>query len=154
VIPDDEGIVVVRHLKDGEIYDLLPGGGVELGETLEEALKREVLEETGLTCDVGAPLFINDTIAPDGSRHVVQITFMATCTGGELDMHPADERVMGPHTVPVALLTYLDLRPPMAEQLLAASTAGFPATAAYLGSLWTDDEAGITETGATPVTDR
>jgi len=154
VIPDEEGIVLVRHRKDGEVYDLLPGGGVELGETLEIALKREVLEETGLTCDIGAPLFINDTIAPDGSRHVVQITFLATRTGGDLCMDPTDERVMAPHTVPVALLAYLDLRPPMAEQLLAASVAGYPATAAYLGALWTDDTAGITETGATPVTDR
>jgi len=154
VIPDDEGLVLVRHRKDGEVYDLLPGGGVERGETLEEALRREVLEETGLTCDVGHPLFINDSIAPDGSRHVVQITFLATRTGGEIDMDPADERVLAAHFVPVDLLAYLDLRPPMAEQLLAAATAGYPATTLYLGALWTDDTSGITETGATPATDR
>jgi ADP-ribose pyrophosphatase YjhB (NUDIX family) len=150
VIPDEEGLVLVRHRKNGEIYDLLPGGGVEPGETLEAALKREVLEETGLTCDVGHPLFINDSIAPDGSRHVVQITFLATRTGGEIDMDPSDERVLAAHFVPVSLLAYLDLRPPMAQQLLAAATTGYPATTRYLGALWTDDASGITETEQHP----
>ena len=154
IIPDEDGIILVRHQKGDQAYDLLPGGGVEAGETLEAALKREVLEETGLTCQVLDPLFINDSIAPDGTRHVVQITFLVRPTGGELRVDPEDPRVLAPHTVSVELLGYLDLRPPMAAELQESAATGFNTGMRYLGPLWTDDGTGITETGATPATDR
>lgn len=153
VIPCDGGIVVVRHLKNGRSYHLLPGGGVEMGESLAAALSREVLEETGLTCDVAAPLFVNDSIAPDGSRHVVQLTFLAHVTGGSLLHTPSDARVAGAEVVTIEALSSLDLRPPMAEALLEAVAAGYCAPAVYLGQLWSELPHGITEAGEAPATD-
>jgi 8-oxo-dGTP diphosphatase len=41
-------ILMVRHEHDGRNYWTLPGGGVEPGEPLEEAVLREVVEETHL----------------------------------------------------------------------------------------------------------
>jgi len=153
IIPSDGGIVVVRHLKDGQTYHLLPGGGVEAGESLQEALVREVREETGLACEIAAPLFINDSIAPDGSRHVVQITFLAHTCGGTLGAGTVDERVSGVEIVPLEGLEALDLRPPMAKDLIVAVQAGYCAPTRYLGRLWSESSAGITEAGETPATD-
>ena len=46
----DGAILMVRHEHEGEAYWTLPGGGVEPGETPEQAIVREVLEEV---CVVG-----------------------------------------------------------------------------------------------------
>jgi len=56
VIQDDE-IVLIRRIKNGEEYYTFPGGTVEEGESPEETVKREIKEELGLTCTVGEPLF-------------------------------------------------------------------------------------------------
>lgn len=48
VIIKDGKILLIRRVKNGEEYYVFPGGSVEEGETQEEALKREMKEETGL----------------------------------------------------------------------------------------------------------
>jgi ADP-ribose pyrophosphatase YjhB (NUDIX family) len=139
VIPLEGSIVLVRHVKDGVGYHLLPGGGVETGETLGDALVREVREETGLESRVVRPLLLNDSIAPDGSRHVVQVTFLAEMTGGELGGPSQDARVAGIELVDAEVLPTLDLRPPMGEELRLMARDGFAAPARYLGPLWSED---------------
>lgn len=43
-----ESVLLIHRFRDGMEYWVLPGGGVEDEETLEEALRREVMEETSL----------------------------------------------------------------------------------------------------------
>jgi len=50
IIVKDNQILLVHRRKEGREYWVLPGGGIEEGEAGEEAIKREVKEETGLSC--------------------------------------------------------------------------------------------------------
>jgi len=135
----DGKVVLVRHRAGSSTYHLLPGGGVDYRETVEEALIREVREETGLKARIGRPLFVSDTIDPHGSRHVVNLTFSAEIIGGEVSDSPMDRRVEAVELVSPEDLPTLDLRPPMAAHLLTALSEGLDHTSArYLGSLFVE----------------
>lgn len=132
----DGRIVLVRHRAGDSTYHLLPGGGVDYRETLETALVREVLEETGLHIEVDQPILLNDTIDPVGPRHVVNITFNAHVTGGTLLEHSGDPRVEAIELVATDDLTALDFRPPMASHVIDFVSKR-STEAMYLGSLFT-----------------
>jgi 8-oxo-dGTP diphosphatase len=65
----------------------LPGGALEVGEKLREAVAREVLEETGLEVEVGAVLEVIDSIFPDAEGrtqyHFVIVDYLCRPQRGE-----------------------------------------------------------------------
>jgi len=137
IIVRDGEILLVRHVKHGKTYWLLPGGGVHYGQTLEDALVREIKEETNLDVVVERPVMINDSVPPDRHRHVLNICFTARVTGGTL-LTEENAVLKEARFVPIDTLADLPLfRPDIRTPLLDAYNRGFPETL-YLGNIWTD----------------
>jgi len=74
--------LIKRGNEPGRGLWAVPGGKVQLGESLKAAAKREALEETGLVVDVGDVAWVGEHLTV--SRHIVLIDFYARAESGEL----------------------------------------------------------------------
>jgi 8-oxo-dGTP diphosphatase len=132
-------LLLCRHEKPGKEYWLLPGGGVDSGESLVDALQRELAEEVGLHDEMPleGPIAIVDSIAPVRSfaaKHVVHIIFSGDLSGRSLEeVESHDAAVRGHRLFGVDELDSIVLHPPI-QRFLRRWRPGDPVV--YLGALW------------------
>jgi ADP-ribose pyrophosphatase YjhB (NUDIX family) len=132
-------VLLCRHEKAGREYWLLPGGGVNSGESLVNALHRELAEEIGIDDElpVEGPVAIVDSISPARSfaaKHVVHIIFAGDLGGRSLErVNSQDAAVRGHRLFGVGDLDGVVLHPPI-QRFLRRWQPGDPAV--YLGALW------------------
>lgn len=132
-------VLLCRHEKPGKEYWLLPGGGVNSGESLVDALRRELSEEVGIDDAIPfeGPIAIVDSIAPPSSfatRHVVHIIFSGDLGDRSLEtVTSADAAVRGHRLFTLGDLDEIVLHPPI-QRFLARWRPADPIV--YLGPLW------------------
>ncbi|MBE9516365.1 MAG: NUDIX hydrolase [Proteobacteria bacterium] len=81
-LPDRDGCpIVVIERKHPPLGLALPGGFVDVGETVEAAVMRESDEEVGLKIDLKGVLGVFSDPARDVRGHTVSIVYVATATG-------------------------------------------------------------------------
>jgi ADP-ribose pyrophosphatase len=87
VFKDERVLLVRRGQPPSEDLWAIPGGSVEIGETLQEAAEREILEETGITVRAGEPVYTFDVIDRDSAGkirfHYVIVDLAADYVTGE-----------------------------------------------------------------------
>lgn len=90
IFRDSRLLLVRRAVEPARGFYSLPGGRVEFGETLTQAVAREVREETALAIDVVGLAAFREVL-PDASRgqngHYVILSFAARWTAGEVQLN-------------------------------------------------------------------
>ena len=88
IMQDGKVVLIKRRYEPLKGQWSLPGGGVEIGETLEAAVAREMLEETGLEVEVGPVIEVFDRIMRDEDQrvryHYVLVDYLCWPVAGEL----------------------------------------------------------------------
>ncbi|MGV8121120.1 MAG: NUDIX domain-containing protein [Candidatus Xenobiia bacterium LiM19] len=140
VLLRDSKILMVEHQKDGKTYWLLPGGGLNYGEKIEECARREIKEETNLDISIGSFLFLSESIAPDGSRHLLNLFFLGEISGGSLKVGE-DIRLKSVAFKDFEELDTLEVHPPMGKLLkqilMDGRITGLESREKFLGNMWT-----------------
>lgn len=129
VLVEDDRILLVKQQVGAREWSL-PGGKAEAGETLEQALVRELAEETGIAVRVDKLLYVCDL--PETEPPVVHMTFLLHRVSGELRM-PTNELETTPiadvRMVPLADLPRHGFSPKFAE----LAQLNFPDAGSYRG---------------------
>jgi len=93
IIEDNKILLVKRNKEPNKGGWAIPGGSVKPGETLQRAVEREILEETGLVVSAKDPIHVFDYIERGRQGrlrfHYVIVDFRADVVAGTL--HPSDD---------------------------------------------------------------
>jgi 8-oxo-dGTP diphosphatase len=82
ILIQNKKVLVIKHKNLGELGQLWipPGGGVQFGESIVEALKREFLEESNLEISVNDFLTVNEHI--DSKLHAIELFYKVSLVKG------------------------------------------------------------------------
>lgn len=85
IIPDSQNRALIlkrRNSVHSSGMWCLPGGKIDYGETIEQSIVKELMEETSLVCTASRFLFYQDSLPPEaGSMHCINLYFECSVTG-------------------------------------------------------------------------
>ncbi len=135
IVIQENSILLIQHIKNEKKYWLVPGGGVDWGESLEEALIREYKEETNLDIEVKDFLFFSEAISPDKNKHVINLYFLVKIKNDSETMKIGNETNLSDlKYVSKEEIQNIKLYPNIKEQLM--KILNNEKMTPYLGLLW------------------
>lgn len=132
IVIKDNNLLVMKRNKFGHEYYTLVGGRIEAGESPEQALQREVFEETGLSIKVVRQVYIEHAELPYGDQIIFNCDYVSGVPALRPDSEEALISKMGknlyiPMWLPISELTKVPFKSDqLAAQLLKDLNQGFP----------------------------
>lgn len=145
VVVVDGRVLVTRNRTpgdDGPDWHIFPGGGQHPGETLSDALVREVREETGIEVRPGRLLWVREVILAlradwpfDAGQHLLEFMFDAQFIADHGDSHEEDLYQVGVEWASAQDLAGLRFYPSAVVAQLASHMRGGNSGEVYLGDV-------------------
>ncbi len=134
IVINGQSALVMKRNKFGRVYYTLIGGDIEIGETAEHALRRELQEEAGLNVGAIRPVFMENA----GDMYGLQYMYLCEYRGGEIQLGPSSieaqlntsgQNTYEPMWLPIDQLAQVSFRSSsVRDALLKALKNGFPET--------------------------
>lgn len=130
ILIENDSLLLLQQKTENNRAWSLPGGKVEVKETLEQALKREMQEETGLEISMGDLVYVCDNILEN--KHIIHITFLCEKISGQLGATPDidTQKINSVEFVPIDKLSEKGF----SEKFISLLKNGFPGKGSYMGS--------------------
>lgn len=128
----DNHVLLMKRNKFGKLYYTLPGGGIDMGETSEVALAREMQEETGLQLGDARLVFVEDAGEPYGVQYMYLVDYIGgeprlSAQSVEAEISALGKNTYEPVWVPMSEVEGLPMvSERLKHSLLTALKSGFP----------------------------
>ena len=133
IVVKDDKLLVMRRNKFGQEYYILVGGGIDAGETPEQALSRELMEETGFTLVSSRLVFTESHQDIYGHQYIYACEVTGDGTpvlhpsSDEAQIHALGQNLYEPLWLPIKDLAGIPFRTPELQQALVLGLRhGFP----------------------------
>ena len=116
IIIKKDAILTLKYIYNGNTVFTLPGGNLEFGEKLTEALIRELKEELGIDVKVGKLKFIAEVLTVDS--YTQHLAFEGKISGGNPQVNPKETTAEAIYWLPLNQLIKSNLYPSIASEIL------------------------------------
>lgn len=133
IIVHNQNLLLMKRNKFGKIYYCLPGGGIDMGETADQTVLREIKEEASLDVTNPRLVYLEEAGAPYGTQYI----FVCDYQDGEVKLSPdsieaeinkGGKNLFEPMWVPISKFANLPFRSvELQQELLTAFRDGYPA---------------------------
>ena len=117
LIIEKEQVLTMQYNYGGqEVYNL-PGGNLELGEHLSDALAREMQEELGIEVSVGAMVLVGEVYFEERKKHTLHLLFEGKITAGNPTLNPKETSAIAIKWLAINDLEKVNLYPNLTKQI-------------------------------------
>lgn len=117
LIIENQQILTMQYNYGGqEVYNL-PGGNLELGEHLSDALAREMQEELGIEVSVGEMILVGEVYFEARKKHTLHLLFEGKITAGTPTLNPKETSALAIKWLAINDLNTVNLYPNLTKQI-------------------------------------
>lgn len=117
LIIENQQVLTMQYNYGGqEVYNL-PGGNLELGEHLSDALAREMQEELGIEVTVGEMILVGEVYFEDRKKHTLHLLFEGKITAGIPTLNPKETSAISIKWLAINDLEKVNLYPNLSKQI-------------------------------------
>lgn len=116
IIENQQVLTMQYNYGEQEVYNL-PGGNLELGEHLSDALAREMQEELGIEVEVGEMILVGEVYFEDRKKHTLHLLFEGKITAGIPTLNPKETSALAIKWLAINDLETVNLYPNLSRQI-------------------------------------